>query len=398
MLAIVCPGQGSQTPGFLAPWLELPGFRDRMSWLGAVAGLDLIGHGTESDAETIKDTAVAQPLIVSSGLVSLLALFEHPSDGFRSVAVAAGHSVGEITAAAASGVLTAEQAMVFVRERGRAMAEASAATPTGMAAVVGGEADEVLATIERHGLTPANINGAGQVVAAGTLEQLEALKADPPAKARVIPLQVAGAFHTHHMGSAVDLLAGHARAISTHDARVRLLSNADGHVVQGGHDVLRRLVKQVSSPVRWDLCMQTMLDLGVTGLIEIPPAGTLVGLAKRAMPGVETLALKSPDDIEAAQRMIREHGTADAADNPVHAASTPAPRLVIAPSKGSVELEPVAAGDTVDPGAVVAHVSTLRDTYDVTAPHGGQVIEWLVEDGDPVSPGQPLLRLHPLSR
>jgi [acyl-carrier-protein] S-malonyltransferase len=394
VLVIVCPGQGSQTPGFLAPWLELPGFRDRMSWLGAVAGIDLIKHGTESDAETIKDTAIAQPLIVASGLISLLGLFEHPADGFRTVAAGAGHSVGEITAAAAAGVISAEQAMVFVRERGRAMAEASAVTPTGMAAVLGGDETEVLSAIERHGLTPANINGAGQIVAAGTLEQLEALKADPPAKARVIPLQVAGAFHTHHMAPAQDLLAGYARAISTHDARSRLISNADGKVVHSGRDFLDRLVKQVSNPVRWDLCMETLVDLGVTGLIEIPPAGTLVGLAKRAMPGVETLALKSPDDLEAAQRMIREHGSHTAGSSQ---SQSPTWRLVIAPSKGSVELERVAVGDTVAPGAIIARISTLRDTYDVKAPHGGQVIEWLVEDGDPVSPGQPLLRLHPTS-
>jgi [acyl-carrier-protein] S-malonyltransferase len=394
VLVIVCPGQGSQTPGFLAPWLELPGFRDRMSWLGAVAGIDLIKHGTESDAETIKDTAIAQPLIVASGLISLLGLFEHPADGFRTVAAGAGHSVGEITAAAAAGVISAEQAMVFVRERGRAMAEASAVTPTGMAAVLGGDETEVLSAIERHGLTPANINGAGQIVAAGTLEQLEALKADPPAKARVIPLQVAGAFHTHHMAPAQDLLAGYARAISTHDARSRLISNADGKVVHSGRDFLDRLVKQVSNPVRWDLCMETLVDLGITGLIEIPPAGTLVGLAKRAMPGVETLALKSPDDLEAAQRMIREHGSHTAGSSQ---SQSPTWRLVIAPSKGSVELERVAVGDTVAPGAIIARISTLRDTYDVKAPHGGQVIEWLVEDGDPVSPGQPLLRLHPTS-
>jgi [acyl-carrier-protein] S-malonyltransferase len=280
-----------------------------MSWLGAVAGIDLVTHGTESDAETIKDTAIAQPLIVASGLASLLGLFEHPSDGFRAVAAGAGHSVGEITAAAAAGVLTAEQAMVFVRERGRAMAEASAVTPTGMAAVLGGDEAEVLAAIERHGLTPANINGSGQIVAAGTLEQLEAFKADPPAKARVIPLQVAGAFHTEHMAPAQELLGGYARAISTHDAHTPLLSNADGMIVRSGREFLDRLVTQVSNPVRWDLCMETLVGLGVTGLIEIPPAGTLVGLAKRAMKGVETLALKSPDDLEAAQRMIREHGT-----------------------------------------------------------------------------------------
>jgi len=389
VLVIVCPGQGSQTPGFLAPWLELPGFRDRMAWLSAVAGMDLVAHGTESDAETIKDTAVAQPLIVGAGLISLLALFEHPADGHRAVAAGAGHSVGEITAAAAAGVMTAEQAMVFVRERGRAMAAASAVTPTGMSAVLGGDPEEVAVTLERHGLTAANNNGGGQLVAAGTLEQLEALKADPPAKARVIPLQVAGAFHTHHMTPAVDVLAGYARAISTHDPRTRLVSNADGAVVHDGRQVLKRLVNQVSNPVRWDLCMETFKDIGVTGLIEIPPAGTLANLAKRGLPGVEVLAMKTPDDLEAAHRMVREHAQpSEVADNPTW-------RLVIAPAKGTVTYTVTEAGTTVPAGSVVATVNTLRDSYSVTAPHGGRVIEWLVEDGDPVSPGQPLLRLHP---
>ncbi|HET7660328.1 MAG TPA: acyltransferase domain-containing protein [Oryzihumus sp.] len=389
MLVIVCPGQGSQTPGFLAPWLELPGFRDRMAWLSAVAGMDLVAHGTESDAETIKDTAVAQPLIVGAGLISLLALFEHPADGHRAVAAGAGHSVGEITAAAAAGVMTAEQAMVFVRERGRAMAAASAVTPTGMSAVLGGDPEDVAATLERHGLTAANNNGGGQLVAAGTLEQLEALKADPPAKARVIPLQVAGAFHTHHMAPAVDVLAGYARAISTHDPRTRLVSNADGAVVHDGRQVLKRLVSQVSNPVRWDLCMETFKDIGVTGLIEIPPAGTLANLAKRGLPGVEVLALKTPDDLGAAHRMVREHAQpSEVADNPTW-------RLVIAPAKGTVTYTVTEAGTTVPAGSIVATVNTLRDSYSVTAPHGGRVIEWLVEDGDPVSPGQPLLRLHP---
>ncbi|NNG40553.1 ACP S-malonyltransferase [Flexivirga sp. ID2601S] len=309
MLAIVCPGQGSQTPGFLSPWMELPGFGDRLRWLSAVAGIDLVAHGTTSDADTIKDTAVAQPLIVAAGLVSLLELFEHPSQGFDAVSVGAGHSVGEITAAAASGVLTAEQAMVFVRERGNAMAQASAVQPTGMSAVLGGDPDDVQAALDEHGLTPANRNGAGQVVAAGTMDQLAALKDAPPAKARVIPLAVAGAFHTEHMAPAVDVLAGYARAITTHDPRVQLLSNKDGAAVADGAEVLRRLVSQVSNPVRWDATMQTMVDMGVTGLIEIPPAGTLTGLAKRGMPGVETLAIKSPDDLEKAQRMVAEHGT-----------------------------------------------------------------------------------------
>ncbi len=321
MLVIVAPGQGSQTPGFLSPWLELPGFRDRLEWLGAVAGLDLVAHGTTSDAETIKDTAVAQPLIVAAGLVALRSLFEDPAEGPRVVGAGAGHSVGEITAAAAAGVIGAEAAMVFVRERGRGMAEASAVTPTGMTAVVGGDAEEVAQALARHGLTPANMNGAGQVVAAGTLEQLEALRADPPARARVIPLQVAGAFHTAHMQPAVDRLARYARVISTADPRVPLVSNADGTVVRDGRTVLERLVSQVSSPVRWDLTMETFADLGVTGLIEIPPAGTLAGLAKRALKGVETLAVKTPDDLEAATRMISEHGAAHA---PATQASAPA--------------------------------------------------------------------------
>ena len=389
MLVIVCPGQGSQTPGFLAPWLELPGFRDRMRWLSTVAGIDLVRHGTESDAETIKDTAIAQPLIVGAGLISLLALFEHPADGFRLVAGGAGHSVGEITAASAAGVITAEQAMVFVRERGRLMAEAAKVTPTGMSAVLGGDPDEVSQTLLRLGLTAANNNCPGQIVAAGTLEQLAALRADPPAKTKVIPLAVAGAFHTEHMASAVTELDAMARAISTHDARLRLVSNRDGTVVHSGQEFLRRLVTQVSNPVRWDLCMETFKDFGVTGLIEIPPAGALAGMARRALPGVEILALKSPDQLSEAHRVIREHA------QPNQLADTPTWRLVIAPAKGIVSYTRSEPGSKVPPGSVVAAVKTLRDTFTVTAPHGGQVIEWLVEDGDPVSPGQPLLRLHP---
>ncbi|MFC7489079.1 MULTISPECIES: acyltransferase domain-containing protein [unclassified Knoellia] len=389
MLVIVCPGQGSQTPGFLTPWLAIPGLRERMGWLSAVAGMDLVKHGTESDEETIKDTAVAQPLIVASGLVSLLALFQHPADGFRLVGAGAGHSVGEITAASAAGVISAEQAMVFVRERGQAMAAASAVQPTGMSAVMGGDPDEVLAAIERHGLTPANINGAGQVVAAGTMEQLAALTAEPPAKSRVIPLKVAGAFHTEHMAPAVHVLSGYAKAMSTHDARVPLVSNRDGAVVHSGREVLGRLVSQVSNPVRWDRTMETFAQLGVTGIIEIPPAGTLAGLAKRALKGVEILALKSPDDLEQAHRMVKEHAVSSGV------AQDPTWRLVISPAKGMVSFTATELGTEVETGSVIATVGTLRDTYEVVAPHGGRIVEWLVEDGDPVSPGQPILRLHP---
>lgn len=389
MLVIVAPGQGAQTPGFLAPWLEDPAFAARIEWLSAVAGLDLTHYGTEADAETIRDTAIAQPLLVASGLVAALSLFPQPVDAFTRVGAVAGHSVGEITAAAGAGVITAEQAMVFVRERGRAMAAAAAATPTGMTAVLGGDFDQVQAVLDKHGLVPANVNGAGQVVAAGTLEQLDALAADPPEGARLRRLAVAGAFHTSHMAPAVDVLRRHARSISTHDPRTRLLSNRDGHVVHDSREVLGRLVEQVSNPVRWDRCQQTMADLGVTGVLEMPPAGTLTGLARRALPGVETFALKTPDQLDAARSFVERHGT----QSPMSA--SPTWRLVVAPMKGTFVAAGVGVGSRLDIDHRVGTVNSLRDSLDVTAPHGGTVLEWLVEDGDPVSPGQPLLRLHP---
>jgi [acyl-carrier-protein] S-malonyltransferase len=308
VLVIVAPGQGAQTPGFLSPWLEISSFADRLAWLSAVSGLDLVHYGTEADAETIRDTAVAQPLLVASGLLAALELFPHPADSFDRVGAVAGHSVGELTAAAGARVITAEQAMVLVRERGRAMATASAATPTSMTAVLGGDRDEVLAKVTEHGLTAANDNGPGQVVAAGTVEQLQAFADDPPAKARLVPLSVAGAFHTDHMAPAVDVLAGLAKAVSTHDPRTPVISNRDGQVVNDGQDVLQRIVTQVSTPVRWDLCMETMLDLGVTGLLELPPAGTLTGIARRAMKGVETFALKTPDQLDDARAFCDKHG------------------------------------------------------------------------------------------
>ena len=228
MLVIVAPGQGAQTPGFLEPWLEDPTFAARFEWLSTVAGLDLAHYGTEADAETIRDTKIAQPLLVATALVSALELFPRPSDAFERVGAVAGHSVGELAAAAGAGAISAEQAMVLVRERGRAMAEAAAATPTGMTAVLGGDREEVLAALDAHGLTPANDNGPGQIVAAGTLEQLEALAADPPAKARLIPLSVAGAFHTEHMAPAVGHLAKLAVSVSVHDPRIPVISNRDG--------------------------------------------------------------------------------------------------------------------------------------------------------------------------
>jgi [acyl-carrier-protein] S-malonyltransferase len=277
-----------------------------------------------------------------------------------------------------------------VRERGRGMAEAASRTATGMSAVLGGDREEVLAKLEEHGLTAANDNGPGQLVAAGTKEQLDALEQDPPEKARVKALPVAGAFHTEHMGSAVDTLAGFARAISTHDPRTRLLSNRDGQVVHHGHEVLDRLVNQVRNPVRWDLCMQTMTDLGVTGMIELPPSGTLTGIAKRGMKGVETFALETPDQLDEARAFVDKHGTASPLD------TTATWRLLVAPAKGTFHnSDRPDVGSNLDPGAAVGEVYSLRDALPVVAPHGGEIVEWLVEDGDLVSPGQPLVRLQP---
>jgi [acyl-carrier-protein] S-malonyltransferase len=300
----------------LSPWLELDGFEDRMRWLSAVAGVDLVAHGTTSDADTIRDTAVAQPLIVASGLAAMEVLIPVPDDVERVVTATAGHSVGEITAAAVAGVLSPEQALVFVRERGRAMAEASAVTPTGMSAVLGGDPDEVSAVLARHGLTAANANGGGQVVAAGTLEQLKALENGPPAKTRVVPLQVAGAFHTTHMAPAVDVLTGHARGITPRDPRVQLLSNRDGTVVRDGREFLDRLVNQVSNPVRWDLCQQSTALFGLTAVLELLPAGTLANLGRRALRGVETLPLQTAGELDAARAFVERHGASMLALDP----------------------------------------------------------------------------------
>jgi [acyl-carrier-protein] S-malonyltransferase len=390
VLVIVAPGQGAQTPGFLTPWLEDPVFAGRLDWLATVAGIDLAHYGTEADAETIRDTKVAQPLLVATGLVAALDLFPHPADAFSRIGAVAGHSVGELTAAAGARAITAEQAMVLVRERGNAMADAAAVTATGMTAVLGGDRDEVLAAVERHGLTAANDNGPGQVVAAGTMEQLAAFAEEPPAKARLMPLSVAGAFHTSHMGPAVDRLASLARSVSTHDPRTPVISNRDGQIVHDGRDVLRRIVGQIANPVRWDLCMETMSDLGVTGILEMPPAGTLTGIAKRALKGVETFALKTPDQLDAAREFCDKHGEASMIE------TTPTWRMVVSPAKGTFHLSSEAVErDVLEPGVVIGAVASLRDRVEVSAPHGGSVVEWLVEDGDLVSPGQPLLRLHP---
>jgi [acyl-carrier-protein] S-malonyltransferase len=302
VIVIVCPGQGSQTPGFLDPWLTESTFRDQLTGISDAVGIDLVAHGTVSDADTIRDTAVAQPLIVSAGLLTLSALF---ADGRRDrVGGIAGHSVGELTAAAGAGVLSETDAVAFVRERGAAMARAAAETPTGMSAVIGADEAELLARLDELGLSPANYNGGGQIVVAGALDALAQLSENPPARARVIPLQVAGAFHTRYMASAVPVLEGFAATLSTQDPTLPLWTNKDGSLVSDGAEFLRLLVGQVSSPVRWDLTMQSFQEAGVTGIIEVAPAGALVGLAKRGLKGVPSVAIKTPDDLPAAFDLI----------------------------------------------------------------------------------------------
>ena len=305
MLVIVCPGQGSQTPGFFTPWLELPAFKETIEIASASSGLDLTTFGTLSDADTIRDTAIAQPLIVSASIASFASL---RAAGLPGIAGVAGHSVGELAAASIAGIFDTANAMALVAKRGSEMAEAAALSKSSMAAVLGGDRDEVVAHLNSLGLSPANYNGSGQIVAAGSAEAIAKLGETPLAGTRVIPLQVAGAFHTDFMEPAVAELAHYAAGIEAADPKVQIWTNKDGSVVNSGADYLKLLVNQVSNPVRWDLCMDAMVAAGVTALIELSPAGTLAGLAKRGMPGVETLALKSPDQIDAAIELAKNHG------------------------------------------------------------------------------------------
>lgn len=305
MLAILCPGQGAQTPGMLVPWLELESVAAHLSELSEATNVDLPTHGTESDADAIRDTAIAQPLLVATALLTARALLP---GGVPTGSVVAGHSVGEFGAVALAGVLTDAEALSLVTTRGAAMASAAAAAePTSMAAVLGGEPDAVTAALAAHGLTPANVNGGGQVVAAGAKSAIAELVANPPERARIIELQVAGAFHTHYMAPAVDALAAAASGINPSQPTATLLSNADGAPVVSGEEAVARLVRQVANPVRWDLCMERMLELGVTGIIEVAPGGVLAGLAKRVMKGVPAVALKTPEDLDAARELVEAH-------------------------------------------------------------------------------------------
>ncbi|GAA1692836.1 ACP S-malonyltransferase [Microbacterium sediminicola] len=297
----VFPGQGSQTPGFLEPWLEIDGARERLAQFSEWSEVDLLEAGTVSDADTIRDTRIAQPLIVAASLLSWELFAGHSTGVIDGVA---GHSVGEFAALAAAGVLSTEDALRLVGIRGRAMADAAAAVQTGMSAVIGGDQDLVLAALAEHDLTPANFNGGGQIVAAGATENIAAFAASPPAGTRVIPLSVAGAFHTRFMAPAVETLRTAAATRTASDPQRTLWTNRDGSVVTSGSGALDLAVDQVASPVRWDSCMAAFAEAGVAGIVEFAPAGTLVGLAKRALRGVPSVAIKTPDDFSAADHLL----------------------------------------------------------------------------------------------
>ena len=385
MLAVLSPGQGSQKPGFLSPWLDLPGAEARLKWWSALAGVDLAHLGTHGDADEIKDTARTQPLLIAAALLAA----EHLP--MYDVGLIAGHSVGELGAAALAGVLSAEAAITLAGVRGREMAAACALEATGMAAVLGGDADEVVATIEKLGLYPANRNGAGQIVAAGALDALAKFAAEPPARARVKPLQVAGAFHTPYMATAEAALGEIAGGVTVADPARILLSNLDGAAVIHGREMLQRLVRQVTAPVRWDLCMKTLKDLGVTGVIELPPAGTLAGLIKREFKDdgrPEIVTLNTPDDLPAARDLIARHGMTPSLE------PTPLFRVVVAANAGM--FQPAAGldeGHDIGSGQVIGHVVTRQGPVKVAAHAAGQLTEWLAHHDDPVAPGQPVARI-----
>ena len=301
MLALIAPGQGSQTPGMLNSWIDNATTKNLLTTWSKNIGLDLVHLGTTADADEIKDTTHAQPLIVATSLLAAQAL------NLDNVAVTAGHSVGELAAAAISGAISASDALMLVRTRGVEMAKAAALTPTGMSAVLGGDRNEVVAAIAELGLVAANENGAGQIVAAGALTALAALGENPPLGARVRALSVAGAFHTPYMLSAVEPLSDLAATVTTRQPVIPFISNKDGQVIRSGTEIVARIVNQITNPVRWDLCMQSLKTMGVTGVIERPPAGTLVGLLKRAVPEIESFALKSALDLEAAREFAGRH-------------------------------------------------------------------------------------------
>lgn len=372
MVALLSPGQGSQSPGLLAPWLDLPGSREKLARWSELAALDLVAAGTTWPDERIRDTAVAQPLLTATALLSARALL-----GDARPDVVCGHSVGELPALALAGVVTDDEAVSLAALRGRAMAAAAALTPTGMAAVLGGDGIEITWLAANLGLEVATVNVAGQVVLGGPVEALDALAAMPPTGARVRRLEVAGAFHTSAMQSAVAAFETALSALSPGRPSATIVANRDGAVVTDGAHALERLAGQLTCAVRFDLCLTSLAGLGVAGVIELAPGGTLTALAKRALPGIELVALRTPDDLPAARALLPHTGEHASVDW----------QALPAPENGVVD-PLVDAGTVVGAGTALAVVSGRGGASTVVAPRDGTVTEWLVSSGDPVRTGQ----------
>lgn len=370
VLVVLCPGQGAQSPGFLQQWLELPVVADVLQRLSTRAYFDLAWLGTDPNADVV-DTQVAQPLIVAAGVASARLLGPLPP-----ACVVVGHSVGELTAAAVSGMVDPAAAVDLARERGRAMAASAAEAPSGMTAVLGGSPDDVDAAATATGCWVANVNGAGQLVVAGPRAALDAFAARPPAGARLRPLAVAGAFHTPLMASAKDTVASAIASTQARPGSVSVVSNSDGRVVGDGDAFLHDIAGQLTRPVRFDSCLETLRRLGVTASIELAPAGVLTGLIRRALPGIDAVALRSPDDLADAHRLLAEHTVVDGT-------WTEAWSVVVAPTNGTLERS------EADGLVVVRNRNGAVPV--ITLPR--QVVEWLAHDGDPVSEGQPLARV-----
>ena len=380
VLAVLCPGQGSQTAGFLTPWLSSYDVQPRLAELSEATGFDLVQAGTDPVYDVV-DTAVAQPLLVAAGVVTAELLGELPAD-----CVVVGHSVGELTAAAVSGAVSASDAVRLAALRGAAMKRACEEVDGGMAALLGGDPDAVQTAIDQAGCVAANVNGAGQVVAAGTREALDRLASAPPDGARLRPLAVAGPFHTPWMAPAAEALADAAEQLHVNAQHRGVLSNLDGAMLTTGSLLQQRIVTQVTAPVRFDLCLQTLRGLGVTTVVELAPGGVLAGLARRELSDVEVVALRSPDDVEAARAAV-------AAQHPDGEHLDADWRVVVAPARGT--FHPAVTGNAIDvtDGRLGVVSNRSGDVEIVIEPATG-VVEWLASDGDPVAAGQPLARVH----
>ena len=372
MVVLLAPGQGSQSPGMLAPWLELAGARETVDRWSAAAGVNLVAAGTTWDADAIRDTAVAQPLLAAAALLSARALL-----GDTLPLAVCGHSVGELPALALAGVLTDDDAVLVAALRGRAMADAAGRSATGMAAVLGGDRDEVAAAATALGLEVATVNVTGQIVLGGSLSVLAALAADPPRGARVRPLDVAGAFHTSAMAGAAQPLAAALGDVRLSAPRTAVIANADGGIVTSADDAAERLVRQLTGAVRFDLCLAALAPFTSTGVVELAPGGTLAPLVKRGLPGTDVVVIRTPDDLPAAHALLPHGG-----DRPDLAW-----RALPAPEAGVVD-QLVRQGDRLVAGDAIAVVAGRAGASTVVAPVDGTVTEWLVSAGDPVRAGQ----------